>query len=136
MIYLRVGEFGMTRNRKRIRTYKQIIKKWPNSFLYELPFDYLDKKAWRKYLLNEVKMSNGKPLPVMSPFGHKYYYDVYIFGLPKELIDAAMHYTNGKQSRFYSLFPGYPGDGGDDEKYRDKNGQIKPLPVIDHGFLK
>ena len=133
MIYLKVSRLLKRKDGHKVRYNNQIIMQWPNSMLDEFHFNYLNPAEWKKYLRDEVRLPNGKKLPFVSEFGEEIVYDVYILGLPKELIEKASFYTNGKRTRFLNLFPGYPGD---EEKYRDKEGSIKPRSSIIYGSLK
>ena len=133
MIILRVHVTTKLKTGKLFSYSKKVIHKWPNSELENFDFDVFDPLAWKKYLRDEfILPSTNKKLPFLSKFNEMLVYEVYIFGVPKELHDKASFYSNNHSS-FLNLFPGYPGES---DKFRNADGKIKPRKTTYYGSIK
>jgi hypothetical protein len=133
MIYIRAHVINVTKAGKRVITNSLVVKKFDNSLLETADFNLLNPSECKKFIRDKVKLDNGKSLPFKTHFDEDIHYTMYFFGVPKSLYDKSKYYTNGKDSAFLNLFPGYPGE---DDKFRDKDGKIKGLDVRKFGSIK
>ena len=132
MIYLKAHIVSKRRNGQGVWHNQKTIQVWNNSFLNEIPINYLEPREVKAWLRDVYRLPNGKKLPLRTSLNEKIVYIMFIFGLPEELTERARFFA-GKMSAYLNLYPGYPGD---EEKYRDpETGKIKVLDFVKYGGL-